>query len=136
MKLENKPDFPMVQQRMEAWWEGGILDRIPVKVTAPMENIKGSKGWILAAAFPLSVAGGSLFEEGKAQEGTDLEKYFTDPEIVIPRVEKLIEKTYWGGDSFPVMFPVPVNMVAILAVYLGSPIKFINTKTTWIGPSI
>ena len=136
MELELKQDFPLVQERMEAWWRGEIIDRIPVKVTAPSREIKGCQGWILSAAFPLSVSGGSLFEQEDKKVAEDLERFFTDPEIVIPRVESLIEKTYWGGDAFPVMFPVVVNLVAILAVYLGSPIKYIDTDTTWIRPSI
>ncbi len=63
MELEYKPDFYQVKERMEAWWQDEVLDRIPVKVTAPIEEIEGCEGWIISAALPLSVSGGSLFEE-------------------------------------------------------------------------
>ena len=136
MELEFKPDFSQVQERMEAWWQDEVLDRIPVKVTAPKKEKKGSEGWILSSAFPLSTSDGKLFEIENKKKILDLEDYFTDPEVVIPRIEGLIEKTYWGGEAFPVMFPVAVNMVALTAVLLGSSIKYIDTNTTWIGPNI
>jgi len=36
--------------------------------------------------------------EQKPENCEYLESYWTDPERVIPRLESLIEATYWGGD--------------------------------------
>jgi len=123
MKLIYKDDWDEAQTRIDAWWEGEIIDRVPIKITAP---IKGSR----SLSFPTNSA--------KKIEITadNLESYFTDPKQVIPRLERAIEDIYWAGEAFPVMFPVSIGMVAILANYLGSPLKFMDMQTTWSLPII
>jgi hypothetical protein len=130
-----KDDFSEAKKRMEAWWQGEVLDRIPIKITAPKKEIKGLDSWIMSGAFPLSRPDYRLvnLEEEHVE---DLESYFTDPDLVIPRLEKLIEDTYWGGEAFPVMFPVSIGMVAILGAYLGAKINYVDTVDTWVGPPI
>ena len=127
-----KDDFSEAKDRMEAWWQGEVLDRIPLKVTAPKEEIKGLKEWILSSAFPLVKSDMQIFRAEGEKKIENLENYFINPEEVIPRIEKLIEKTYWGGEAFPVMFPVSIGMVAILAAYLGCSLKYVDTNSTWI----
>lgn len=63
-----------------------------------------------------------------------LERYFTVPEVVIPRWKRLIENLYYGGEAFPVM--LPVSMVAILGNYLGCPMHFVDMHTVWSDPVI
>lgn len=118
MRLIYKDDWDEARRRMEAWWEGEIIDRVPIKITAPIQKRKIKKDESC-----------SLFID-------NLESYFTDPKQVIPRLEKAIENTYWAGEAFPVMFPVSIGMVTILANYLGSPLKFMDTQTTWSVPII
>ncbi len=135
MKVIYKEDWDEARRRMEAWWKGEIIDRVPIKVTAPKKGQE--KTWAMACAFPMGSPDNSLPKISVPEVTPDnLEDYFTDPKQVIPRLEKAIEATYWGGEAFPVMFPVSVGMVAILANYLGSPLKFLNTYTTWSAPII
>lgn len=132
MKIKNKEDFEEAKLRIEAWWNGEIIDRVPIMITAPKKNNNKYNNWIYPSAFPLSgIWDGTLTGYEKVK---DPESFFTDPNIVIPRIEKLINDTFWGGEAIPVMFPV--SIVAALAHYLGSPIKFINAMTTWAEPVI
>jgi len=119
-KLIYKEDWELCQKRIDAWWHKEIIDRVPIKVIAPRRS-KSSK---------------SLLSKPPEQKPEDLEDYWINSEKVIPRLESLIEATYWAGEAFPVMFPVSIGMVAILANYLGAPIKFLNTHTTWSEPII
>ena len=65
-----------------------------------------------------------------------VEAWFLDPELVIPRLKRQLANTYFGGEAFPVMFPVAGRMVAITAAYLGCPLEFLNTETVWAHPAI
>ncbi len=108
-----KEDWEICRKRIEAWWYKEIIDRVPIKVIVPCRPIELSEKKI-----------------------KNLEDYWTDPEKVIPRLESQIESIYWAGEAFPIMFPVSIGMVAILANYLGAPIEFLNTYTTWSEPII
>ncbi|MDD5659218.1 MAG: hypothetical protein PHR39_04295 [Actinomycetota bacterium] len=131
MELKNKEDFDDAVKRVEAWWEGEIIDRVPIMITAPKKN-NNTQYWIGAPAFPLAGFWSGLLKE---YENVDnLESFFTDPEIIIPRNKRIIEDTLWGGEAIPNMFPV--TPVSILTHYLGSPIKFLNFSTTWSSPII
>lgn len=116
-KLTYKEDWKDCQKRTKAWWHGEILDRAAIKVIAPRKKVK-------------------MEANEKREELTqkDLQNYFTNPERVIEREEKKIANTYWAGEAFPVMFPVSRSMVAVLANYLGCPLKFLNKETTWSEP--
>jgi len=121
MDLVYKEDWPQVQERYEAWWHGEIVDRAVIQVYAPREPSR---------AFEFLDDPGELPEE-------ELFNWFTDPGQVIPRLERRIEATYWGGDAFPLMFPVSVRLVAILAAYLGCPYRiFPGGNTGWADPII
>ena len=113
MQLIYKDDWDLARARMDAWWQGDIIDRVAINITAPKERLPEE-----------SVSPG------------DLEDYWTNPDRVIPRLQKHIENTWWGGEAFPVMFPVSTGMVAILAPYLGCSLRFINRQTTWSDPLI
>ena len=112
-KLIYKEDWEICRKRMEAWWHKEILDRVPIKVIVPPRQ-----------------------NEASEEKPEDLESYWTDPEKVIPRLENQIKATHWAGEAFPIMFPVSIGMVAILAGYLGAPIRFLNTHTAWSEPII
>ncbi len=132
MKLVYKDDWEEAQRRTEAWWKGEIIDRVPIKITAPK---KETERYIRPRFLPHY---DKNYEKNEIPEITvnNLENYFTDPKQVIPRLEREIKDTYWAGEAFPVMFPVSIGMVAILANYLGCPIKFMDTRTTWSTPII
>ncbi|MHC4481010.1 MAG: hypothetical protein ACYS1C_08605 [Planctomycetota bacterium] len=113
MGSELKPDLREAQERVEAWWSGEMLDRVPVRVTAPLREVSEPE--------PLE---------------DELDKWWTDPEWVIPRLEARAEATCWGGEAVPVVFPVVTTMVAVLAAYLGCPYHFSGTTTAWADPII
>lgn len=116
MQLLYKEDWPRVRERYEAWWQGEMLDRPVVQVTAPREPLE-----------PIKIP-------ADEQEFRDR---LTNPERVIPCLERQIEATYWGGDAFPLVFPVSTNLVAIEAAYLGCPYKLVpDTGTAWSQPII
>ncbi len=119
-ELIYKGDSEMCRKRIEAWWHNEIIDRVPIKVMAPRPS---------KSLEPL------LFEPPERKR-KNLEGYWTDPEEVIPRLENMVEATHWMGEAFPVVFPVSIGIAAISANYLGAPIKFLNTHTTWSEPII
>ena len=95
--------------RVEAWWNHEVIDRAVVQVTAPL----GSNS------------------DDREQDVDNLERYFTDPDVVIPRMERQLARTYFGGEAFPVV--VPIRTVAILGSFLGCPVKFFDKNTVWSG---
>ena len=118
MKLVYKEDWQQAEVRMRAWWEGGVLDRAVVRVTAPKEGVAPASG-------PSSVPEHELLT------------WFTNPEQVIPRLERSVQTTYWGGEAFPVVFPVSISMVAIVSAYLGCPYRVAPISYSgWASPII
>ncbi|MBS3763007.1 MAG: hypothetical protein KGZ25_06860 [Planctomycetes bacterium] len=102
------------RERVEAWWNHEIIDRAVVNVTAPLKD-----------------ADNEVIDEVE-----DVQRYFTDPEVVIPRTENRLANTYFGGEAFPVAPGVPTSFVAITASYLGCPVTFLNRSTVWCEPII
>ena len=124
MELAYKEDWPQARERYEAWWQGEIVDRAVIQVIAPREPLKPG------GSFDYFTDPGQLSAE-------ELFKWFTDPEQVIPRLERRMEAIYWGGEAFPLAFPVSVRLVAILAAYLGCPYGvFPGGNTGWADPVI
>lgn len=111
-----KEDIVESQRRVDAWWNHEIIDRAVVQVRAPRETPSTEPGELL-----------DMTPE-------DVEQWFLDPEMVIPRLKKQLADTYFGGEAFPVMYPVTGRMVAITAAYLGCPLEFLNTETVWTHP--
>jgi hypothetical protein len=116
MKIHKK-DAEKSRLRMEAWWNHEILDRAVIQVESPLDINPGD------AQPPLD-------------DIDDPSRYFTDPDVVIPRTEYRLAHTYFGGESFPVAAGVPTRMVAILASYLGCPVSFLDAATVWTAPII
>jgi len=113
MELECKPDAEEAKERVDAWWRGEVLDRVPIKVVAPLMPPSHSES---APQDPM--------------------RWRTDPELVIPRLEAYVDATFWGGEALPLVFPAAIGMVAILAAYLGCPYRFLDTQTAWAEPII
>jgi 5-methyltetrahydrofolate--homocysteine methyltransferase len=113
-----KEDVEAAKRRVEAWWNHEIIDRAVLQVRAPKKT-------------PV------VQEEISTKMNSEaVEAWFMDPEQVIPRLNQYLEDTYFGGEAFPVMFPVAGRMVAITAAYLGCPLGFLNTETVWAHPLI
>jgi len=124
MALEYKDDWPQARERYDAWWHGEIVDRAAIRVVAPRKPLKPGE------------TPDYLMEPGVLSE-EELFNWFTDPEQVVPRLERQMEAICWGGEAFPVAFPVAIRLVAILAAYLGCPYKvFPGSNTWWADPII
>lgn len=109
-----KENTEMAITRMEAWWSGEIIDRIPIIVTAPADH---------AAAY-------------HGPDTDDLMKWWTEWEFILPRNLHMLENTYFGGEAFPAFRPVHGGMVSIVSRYLGAENTFLDKRTTWAEPFI
>jgi 5-methyltetrahydrofolate--homocysteine methyltransferase len=120
MELAYKEDWLEARERIEAWWQGEIVDRAVIQVTAPKADV------------PIWA---SLRPDGVPEER--LRDWFTDPEQVIPRLEARVQTTFWGGEAIPVVYPVSISLVAILAAYLGCPYRIVpGSYSGWASPII
>ena len=116
MELEYKEDWEQARERIAAWWQGEVIDRAVIQVTAP----KAGSTYV-APAIP----------------DDRLLEWFTDPDCVISRLEQAVAATYWGGEAVPVMFPVSISLVAIPAAYLGCPYTIVPISYSgWASPII
>ncbi len=113
-----KEDIPECQRRVDAWWQHEIIDRAVVQVRAPRARPK------------------PVPDETTSMSPEEVERWFLDPDVVIPRLKQQLAETYFGGEAFPVLQPVMGRMVAITAAYLGCPLEFLNTETVWAHPII
>ena len=123
MELTTKPDWQAAEQRTQAWWHGAILDRPAIQVKAPAAGMD-RRTWE-AIQSPAGLAPEAM------------QAWFTDPAHVIPRLERYVDATFWGGEAFPVVYPVSIRMVAIIAAYLGCPYKVDpHSLSGWASPIV
>jgi hypothetical protein len=109
-----KNDEEEAKKRINAWWEGEILDRPPVILTAPRTSAEKYDG----------------------PDTDNLDDWWTNPNYVLPRLKHQLLNTAWLGEAFPKVHPMSVGMVAILAQYLGAKNSYIDKSTTWSGETI
>ena len=121
MRVDCKEDWEEAQQRVDAFWNGAIIDRAVVQVMAPRVGIH--RGEIEALRYPVGVPSDGLMG------------WFTDPDQVVPRLEALVESVFWGGEAMPYVLPVSVNLVAIPAAFLGCPYE-LTPDSGWASPII
>ncbi len=125
MELACKDDWQQAEQRMEAWWQGRLVDRAVIQVAAPREGTGLDPGERERLFEPVDVPDEHIFS------------WYTDPAQVIPRLERRVEATYWGGEAFPVVYPVSTSLVAILSGYLGCPYRVhAPSRTAWAEPIV
>ena len=66
-----------------------------------------------------------------------MDAWYTDVDLVIERNERYVDATFWGGEAFPVIFPVAINLVAITSAYLGCPYHADHSSHSgWAEPII
>ncbi|MGH7145701.1 MAG: hypothetical protein ACREJ2_16450 [Planctomycetota bacterium] len=107
--FESKPDTNKAIQRMEAWWEGEILDRPPVQITAPRKDRR-----------PLPT-----------QNHATLRERWMDVDFNLDRAEAQIANTAWIGEILPNYHP---NLGPdFMAALFGSPLEF-AADTSWSAP--
>ena len=106
-------NFPIpedIRERYEAFWNGEIVDRPLLQVTAPR---------------------GDGVRTPSAQNTEE----FLDPDTALGRMEQVVAATHYAGDAFPLAFPVSPRLVAIQAAYLGGAYN-IESGTAWCEPTI
>jgi hypothetical protein len=123
MELTTKPDWAEAEARMEAWWAGDVLDRPALLVKAPRTGV--TRAELDALLLPTQVPPDKVLA------------WFTDVARVAPRCEQVVDATFWGGEAFPVVYPVATRLVAITAAYLGCPYHVDPiSQTGWADPII
>jgi 5-methyltetrahydrofolate--homocysteine methyltransferase len=101
-----KDDWEKAKNRFKAWWEGEIIDRPVIQITAPRKGVKADSSW----------------------DGWNLMHNFANPEMAILEFEKYCRQTYFGGESFPNLW---VNFgPGVMAAYIGAEPK-IGKDTVW-----
>jgi 5-methyltetrahydrofolate--homocysteine methyltransferase len=100
-----KDDWPDAQERMTAWWEGDLIDRPAMMVTARREGA-----------------------EGVAWDSWDFARFPDDPIRSIERFEARCASTFFGGEAFPNCW---INLGAgALSAFMGaSPVFY--SETVW-----
>ena len=69
-------------------------------------------------------------------EPQSIHDFWTNPEIVIPRIPNSMGKTYFGGAAFPVLYPVSGRIVSITCKYLGSSNVYVDENIPWSEAAI
>lgn len=109
MDLAYNEDWPEARERILAWWEGEIIDRVAIRVVAP----KGPRRVVKPPA--------------------DLEARWTDADFIVQNVDAGIEATFWGGEAVPYTF---VNLgPTVMGAYLGCPLHH-DERTGWQTPIV
>jgi hypothetical protein len=120
--MKYKEDWPIARKRIEAFWEGEIIDRCCVGVLSPRKTSRLSK-------FPHLTHGpwlGGLDKlEGNQEE---IVKWWTDPEQNYNRMRLWFENTYFGGEAVPATY---INWGASAGCAFWGSIPDFNTKSVW-----
>lgn len=119
--------MPAAQERVEAWWRHEECGRPVVQVTAPA-GPAADDGSSNQLSTPTAT--------GSASQTDDLDRWWTDPDYVIPRLKHRLATTYFAGEALPVAFPVSPALVSITTKYLGAPNIYFDKNTTWSEPII
>ena len=111
--LKYKEDWDDAQKRFIAWWNGEIIDRVMLSVTAPREKP--------IEVIPEVPAPATLLER------------WTNVEYKVKSAEWHMARTFYGGEAFPYFFPYLGP--GTLANYLGSEPVFAE-DTVWYSKCI
>jgi len=109
MNIELKNDWDEATERYKAWWEGEIIDRVAIQVTAPRVG----------------------YQRKHIPAPSDLEQRWLDTDYRIAAAEEGMRATFYGGEAFPQFYP---NLGPdVFAGYLGCDIIF-SHGTSWAQP--
>lgn len=114
MELQYKPDWEQCKKRLEALWDRELIDRCCISVKAPLDP-------------------DHPYVERKPVGQEELERYYMDETWILERKLEEMEKTYYGGDAFPCIFPY--FGTGGHAKYLSSKVIY-QPNTIWIPPVI
>lgn len=109
--MEYKEDWEQAKKRISAFWDGEIIDRVCIAVTAPKANVKR--------------------KEIKIPD--TLEGRWTNMDFLLEQAQENIRCTYWGGEAVPHFTP---NLGPnVFSAWLGCELKFAEA-TSWAEPLI
>ncbi len=109
LNLEYRPDADLVAERMEAWWEGEIVDRPTILLTAPKPDPR-----------PVPQKTHASWRER-----------WMDIDFVVESAAARMANTYWAGESLPIYMP---NLgPEILTAAYGAELSF-TQDTSWSEP--
>lgn len=109
MDLEYKPDAAKAFERLEAWWEGEILDRPAIQLFAPKEN---------PAPLP-------------RKNHASLREKWMDVDYTVECADIHISNTHYIGEAFPAFWP---NLGPdVLAAVIYAELEF-GEDTSWSVP--
>lgn len=123
-----KPDWEQAKERFQAFWQGEIVDRCCIAVTAPKDNGHGGE-----YAEKYSV------ERFRDDDTDSIRAWWCDPEENVRRSEFLFSNTFVGGEALPIAF-TNWGAMAMCAFYGCQPVfnktsvwyhKIIDSWDTW-----
>ena len=104
-----KEDWDKARERLLGWWQGEVVDRAVIQVTAPRDGTGRESRW------------NDFFMVHHHQE----------PELVIEEWEKHCRETFFGGEMIPNLW---INLgPGIPAAYLGCTLRM-SEDTVWFEP--
>lgn len=125
--MKYKEDWPIAKKRLEAFWQGEIIDRCCIGILSPRKTSKLQK-------FPHLTNGpwlGGLDKlEGNQEE---IEKWWIDPEQNYSRMKLWFENTYFGGEAVPATY---INWGASAGCAFWGATPDFNTKSVWFHKTI
>ena len=98
---EINEDWEQVKKRFEAWWQGEIVDRHLIAVTSPRHGWRDLE---------------KTTDEHKTLDPVEVERQWTDIATMIQRQEKILSRTYFGGEALPLFWH---NWSAGHSLYFG-----------------
>jgi len=94
-----KSDWPAAKKRLEAFWQGEMIDRACAGILAPRKTSKLLK-------FPHLTHGPWLggLEKFDDHDKAGITRWWTDPEENYDRMKLWFENTYFGGEAVPATY--------------------------------
>jgi hypothetical protein len=117
--MEYKNNWEMTKKRLEAFWEGEIIDRCCIAVESPRRGCTIP----VEATYEFK---NSLPDDIKLQ-------FWTDGEYILKNQLSKFENTFFGGDAFPQIF-INLGAAGHAGFFKGSHHQFENT--VWFHPWI
>jgi 5-methyltetrahydrofolate--homocysteine methyltransferase len=122
-----KEDWPQARERIEAFWEGEVLDRVCLAVTAPREEAFSASAED-AANLAEDSHSCSLSDLIRLPEPESDEARYTDPEFIIKYNDVWFWSVFWGGEAVPEF----TNRLGY--VVHGNPEVSFSRDTVWGDP--